>query len=67
MNKFGELIDLITQFFKDINLELKRISWPAWKETVRSTGAVIVISIILAGFLGFIDFIFSMAVKVLLG
>ncbi|HEY7535071.1 MAG TPA: preprotein translocase subunit SecE [Thermodesulfobacteriota bacterium] len=63
MDKINELIENIVRFFKDVEVELKRISWPPLKESIRSTGAVIVITILLASFLGLIDFLFSLAVK----
>jgi preprotein translocase subunit SecE len=66
MEKVRELIERAIQFFKDIQIEMKRISWPAVKETVRSTGAVVFISILLASFLGLVDFLFSLMVKYVL-
>lgn len=66
MEKIRELIDRTAQFFKDVQIEMKRISWPAVKETVRSTGAVVFISILLASFLGLVDFLFSLMVKYVL-
>jgi preprotein translocase subunit SecE len=66
MEKVRELIDKTIQFFKDVQIEMKRISWPAIKETVRSTGAVVFISILLASFLGLVDFLFSLIVKYIL-
>jgi len=53
-------------FFKDVELEGKRVTWPSLKETIRSAGAVFLISAILASFLGLVDFIFSLAVKYIL-
>lgn len=67
MSKLRETAQRVQQFGKDVELEIKRISWPTVKDATRSTVAVIVISVILAGFLGFIDFLFSMAVRYLLG
>ena len=66
MERVRELAAKIPQFLKDVEIEVKRISWPAVRETVRSTGAVILISIILASFLGFVDFLFSMLVRYIL-
>jgi preprotein translocase subunit SecE len=66
VEKARELIDRTIQFFKDLQIEMRRISWPAVKETVRSTGAVIFISILLASFLGLVDFLFSLMVKYIL-
>jgi len=66
MERVRELIDRAIQFFKDVQIEMKHISWPAVKETVRSTGAVVFISILLASFLGLVDFLFSLMVKYIL-
>jgi preprotein translocase subunit SecE len=66
MSKLRETAQRVQHFGKDVELEMKRISWPTVKDASRSTVAVIVISVVLAGFLGLIDFLFSMAVKHLL-
>lgn len=36
--------------------ELKKITWPSRKETLDLTAAVVIISLIIAGFVGIIDF-----------
>lgn len=66
MEKLRELFAKVPQFFKDIEVEIKRISWPGISETVRSTAAVIFISILLASFLGLVDFLFSIIVRYIL-
>jgi preprotein translocase subunit SecE len=67
MEKINELIGRTIEFSKEVEVETKRISWPSFKESIRSTGAVIVITILLASFLGAIDFLFSLVVKYVLG
>ncbi len=66
MERIREVVGKLVQFLKDVELELKRISWPQLRETVRSTGAVILISAILTFFLGFVDFLFSLIIKYIL-
>jgi preprotein translocase subunit SecE len=66
MDKVRELTAKVPQFASDVEVEMKRISWPLIKETVRSTGAVIFISLILASFLGLVDFLFSLIVRSIL-
>lgn len=66
MINLREQIERGVQFFKDVEVEGKRVSWPSVKETVRSTGAVILISAILTSFLGLVDFLFSLIVKFIL-
>jgi len=66
MHKVREWIDKTRAYVKDVELELKRISWPTRSDSMRSTLAVIAISVVLAGFLGAVDFIFSLMVKYIL-
>jgi len=66
MHKLREWIDTTRAYAKDVELELKRISWPTRSDSTRSTLAVIAISVVLAGFLGAVDFIFSLMVKYVL-
>ena len=46
----------IIEFLKDVRVELKKVSWPARQETVKLTGVVILMSVIVAAFLGLLDF-----------
>jgi len=46
----------ITDFLKDVRLELKKVSWPTREETIKLTGIVILMSVALAAFLGLLDF-----------
>ncbi len=43
---------------KDVRTELKRVSWPTREETAKLTGVVIFISVLIAAFLGLLDFVF---------
>jgi preprotein translocase subunit SecE len=45
----------ITQFFREVKTELKKVTWPPRKDTVASTSVVLVIVLILAFFLFFVD------------
>lgn len=49
----------INNFLKEVKLEVKKVNWPRTKETTRDTLIVIGASIIVAIFLGGIDFIFT--------
>ena len=60
MKNFNEYKESILTFSKDINLELKKISWPNRSETIKSTIAVLTISGIFALFLAACDYVFSM-------
>lgn len=67
MENIGQLKENTAQFAKDVETEVKKITWPSMNDTFRSTLAVIFISSILVIFLGLIDFVFSKVVVSILG
>ncbi len=66
MEKIKDITADTSQFAKDVELEVKRITWPSKDETVKSTMAVIVISVVFAAFLGGVDYLFSLLVRFIL-
>lgn len=44
-------------------MELKKVVWPTREETVRYTIVVVAVSLVAAGFLGGLDFIFQYLVS----
>ena len=44
------------QFFREARVELKKVKWPTRKELLASTAVVIVLTLIIAFFLGLVDF-----------
>ena len=57
--KISELPKKIITFFKEIKTEIKKVNWPTKKETIRYTLIVIGVSIVVAIFLGGLDYIFT--------
>jgi len=55
----------VAGFFKEVQGELKRVSWPSREELIGSTIIVIVLTFILAAFIGGVDFILSMVIRFL--
>ena len=53
-------------YFRESFQELKKVTWPTGKETLRLTIIVVIISAIVATFLGFFDFMFGEAINYLL-
>jgi preprotein translocase subunit SecE len=45
-----------SQFFREAKMELKKVKWPTRKELLASTAVVIVLTLIVALFLGLVDF-----------
>lgn len=63
---FKQQLDTVTQFYREVRIELKKITWPPRKETIASTSVVLIIVIIVACFLGVVDFGLSKIVKSIL-
>ncbi|HBL56603.1 MAG TPA: preprotein translocase subunit SecE [Candidatus Lambdaproteobacteria bacterium] len=45
----------ITQFFKDVIAEFKRVQWPTREATIKSTSVVVAVSLVIALYLGIAD------------
>lgn len=56
MNKFSN-------FFKEVYVELKKVNWLTRQEVLRYTLIILVITIIVAIFLGGLDYLFSTVIK----
>ena len=56
-----------TEFLSESRFELRKVVWPTRDETVKGTGLIILVVILISLVLGLIDFIVSHAVRWLLG
>jgi preprotein translocase subunit SecE len=61
-----ELFNKIKLFLKEAYNELKKVSWLSRKEVISSTIAIIVFILIVALFVGLIDFLLSYIMGVIL-
>ncbi len=62
-----KLIEKPMKFLNDVNQEMSKVSWPSWEELKGSTIIVIVLSLILAVFIFFTDFILTKLLKLIFG
>ena len=60
MNKF-------TRFLKEVNVELRKVSWPSKDELTGSTIVVIIVSFIVAIFIGIVDKVLTLIVTTIFG
>lgn len=67
MEKIKLLMDKAVQFLTQAKAELKKVTWPTRKQTLASTGVVMVIVAVMALYLGIIDLILAKLVKIILG
>lgn len=57
----------ITQFFRNVGTEMRKVSWPKRKELTGYTITVITTVIILALFFAGVDLIISKSIRLILG
>lgn len=57
----------ITDYFKETRTELKHVIWPSRSQTFYYTLIVIVLSVIVAYYLGIFDYIFSFILQKVIG
>ncbi len=62
----GNIFARTTEFFREVNLELKKVVWPTRKQTTGTTVVVVVFVFIVAVFLGIFDYSLSRLVQVIL-
>jgi len=55
-NALGRFFSRAGQFLREAKIELKKVKWPTRKELLASTAVVIVLTLLLAFFLGLVDF-----------
>jgi preprotein translocase subunit SecE len=53
----------ITQFLREAYAEMKKVSWPSREQTIQYTVVVIAISLLVALFLGILDYMFGSFIK----
>lgn len=59
-------MDKTIGYIKEVIAEAKHVTWPTRKQTILFTVAVLAISVIVAYYLGALDFIFGQGLKALL-
>jgi preprotein translocase subunit SecE len=57
----------ITEYLKETQIELKHVIWPSRSQTLYYTLIVVILSIVVAYYLGIFDFVFSKALEKLIG
>ncbi len=60
------MLNKLTSFLQESKQELGRVNWPTQQETVRLTLVVIALSVLVAAFLGALDYLFTYLLEVLL-
>jgi preprotein translocase subunit SecE len=66
MEKVKAFIKDAVQFFREVKVELQKVTFPTRQETVGSTVVVLVLTMILAVYLGLSDWLLARLVQMLL-
>jgi preprotein translocase subunit SecE len=59
-------INSVTQFLSEVVSELKKVVWPNRKETLGTTGVVLILVVIVSTYLGMVDYLLSHLVRYLI-
>jgi preprotein translocase subunit SecE len=59
------MFNKIKNFLKEVKIEMKKVVFPSKDEVIGSTKVVIVLVLVIAVFLGFVDFVLSKLIGVL--
>ena len=57
----------VSQFLREVKVELKKVTWPSRKDTIGSTSVVLVLVIVISVFLALVDLGLSKLVRIVLG
>ena len=60
------MVSKITKFFSEVKTEMSKVTWSSREELVHSAVIVLSVMIVLAIFLGIVDFIFARLVHTFL-
>ena len=60
------MLNKLTNYIKNSIIELKKVSWPTKQQAIRYTLLVIAISLVVAAFLGIVDFILTKALQLVI-
>ncbi len=58
------MFNRIKEFFREVKIELKKVVFPSRDEVIGSTKVVVVLVLIMAVFLGFVDMLLSKLVGI---
>jgi preprotein translocase subunit SecE len=62
-----EKIEKIKEYFKEVYLETKRVTWPSRKDTLKGTYVILITVVVAATFLGIVDITVGKLIRALLG
>jgi preprotein translocase subunit SecE len=61
------MIEKIGNFFREVKVEMQKVTWPSRDELKESTKLVIIATFVVTLFIGVVDNILSLIIRILLG
>lgn len=61
------MIEKIGIFFREVKVEMQKVTWPSRDELKESTKLVIIATFVVTLFIGVVDNILSLIIRILLG
>lgn len=58
-----QFVTRIREFVQDVLVEFRKVTWPTRQELINSTAVVIVVTVVLAFFLGGVDIVLTKLVE----
>ena len=62
----GEKVGQLKEFFEESKVEIKKVTWPSRKETITTCVAVLILTVVMAAYLGVVDVILSKIIEAIL-
>ena len=59
------LLDRVKEYLKDTRGELRKVSWPTRKQATNLTLIVLAVTVVMAAFLGALDFLFAQLIRLI--
>ena len=56
----------ITKYINEVLSEIKKVTWPTQKQTIDKTMLVVVVSVVVAVYIGGLDYVFQQLMTVLI-
>ncbi len=56
-------VEALRRYFRESRIELRKVTWPTREQTVNLTLVVVVVCVVIALFLGGIDYVFATVIK----
>ena len=56
-------VERIRQFIREVLIEFRKVTWPSRAELLNSTSVVVVVTVVLAFFLGGVDIVLARIVE----